>query len=352
MLSAPVDVRVAADDAPSQRARRTRRLVIGLVACTGLLVVVCCLSLAIGSRSIPLVDVWRAFTDDDGSRDALIVRQLRQPRTLIGLMAGACLGLSGAVMQGLTHNPLADPGVLGINAGAALAVVIGIHEFGVVRASGFVWFAFVGAAVAAVLVYGLGSMGRHAAAPVRLALAGMATAAVLSAFTTSILLTDDQTLDQYRFWVVGSLSGRDMTTVRDIAPFALVAIVVALSAARPLNTLALGEDAARSLGASITRSRILCAIAIVLATGTAVAACGPIAFVGLTVPHIVRHWTGPEHRWLLPYCAVVAPTLLLSADVLGRFVDRPSEIQVGIITALFGAPFFIAVARRTRLSTT
>lgn len=334
------------------RARRTRRLTIGLFVCLGVLVVVCCLSLAIGSRSIPLGTVWNALWSDDGSRDSLIIRQLRVPRTLIGLMAGACLGLSGAVMQGLTHNPLADPGVLGINSGAALAVVIGIHTFDVTSPSKFVWFAFVGAAAASILVYGLGSFGRHAAAPVRLAIAGMATAAVFSAFTTSILLTDEQTLDQYRFWVVGSLSGRDMNTVTSIAPFAIVATILALAVARPLNTLGLGEDAARSLGASVARSRAICSVAIILTAGTAVAACGPIAFVGLMVPHMVRHWTGPEHRWLLPYTAVCAPILLLGADVVGRIVDRPSEVQVGIITALIGAPFFIAIARRTRISST
>lgn len=351
MLSAPptTSIRPASS---VQRARRTRRLTIGLVVCFLVLIVVCCLSLAIGSRSIPLSTVWRAFTDYDGSRDHLIIRSLREPRTIIGVMAGTCLGLSGAVMQGLTHNPLADPGVLGIDAGAALAVVIGIHQFGVTTASGFIWFAFAGAAVASVLVYGLGSMGRHSAAPVRLALAGMATAAVFTAFTTSILLTDNQTLDQFRFWVVGSLAGRDMSVVRDIAPFAVIATALAIASARPLNTLALGEDSARSLGASIARSRFICSVAIVLSAGTAVAACGPIGFIGLTVPHIVRHWTGPEHKWLLPYTAVVAPILLLSADIIGRVIDRPSEIQVGIITALFGAPFFIAVARRTKLSGT
>ncbi|MFT3854942.1 MAG: iron chelate uptake ABC transporter family permease subunit [Ilumatobacteraceae bacterium] len=338
--------------ATTVRARRNRRLAIGLAVCVVLLAVVCCLSLAVGSRSIPLGTVWRSFTGYDGSRDHLIIRQLRQPRTLIGLLAGTCLGLSGAVMQGLTHNPLADPGVLGIDAGAALAVVIGIHSFGVVSASGFIWFAFAGAAVASVLVYGLGSMGRHAAAPVRLALAGMAVAAIFGAFTTSILLTDDQTLDQFRFWVVGSLAGRDMTVVRAIAPFAVVATAVALLTSRPLNTLALGEDSARALGASIFRSRVVCSVAIVLTAGTATAACGPIGFIGLTVPHIVRHWTGPEHRWLLPYTAVVAPMLLLGADIIGRIVDRPSEIQVGIITAIFGAPFFIAVARRTKIAGT
>jgi len=344
-------MRVAADTSTSRRARRTRQLTLGLIGCIVLLAIVCALSLCIGSRSIPLSEVWRAFTDDDsGLQEHIIVRQLRQPRTLIGLIAGACLGLSGAVMQGLTHNPLADPGILGIDAGAAFAVVIAIHTFDVNSASGFIWFAFIGAAFASVLVYGLGNMGRHAAAPVRLALAGMATAAVLGALTTSVLLSDQQTLDQYRFWVVGSLSGRDMQVVRDVAPFAIVAVALCLLSARSLNTLALGEDTARSLGASVLRARMLCSVAIVLSAGTATAACGPIGFVGLTVPHLVRRWTGPEHRWLLPYSTVVAPTLLLGADIVGRVIDRPSEVQVGIVTALLGAPFFVIVARRTRIS--
>ena len=336
---------------PPRRARRTRRLTLGLIGCIILLAIVCALSLCIGSKSIPLSEVWRAFTDDDsGLQEHIIVRQLRQPRTLIGLIAGACLGLSGAVMQGLTHNPLADPGILGIDAGAAFAVVIAIHSFDINSASGFIWFAFVGAAFASVLVYGLGNMGRHAAAPVRLALAGMATAAVLGAFTTSILLRDDQTLDQYRFWVVGSLSGRDMAggarhrPVRDRRRRAV-------PAQRPLAE----HPGARRGHRPLTRAHRCSGPGVVLGGDRPVgrhghAACGPIGFVGLTVPHLVRRWTGPEHRWLLPYSTVVAPTLLLGADIIGRVIDRPSEVQVGIITALLGAPFFVIVARRTRIS--
>jgi iron complex transport system permease protein len=335
---------------PADRRRRRRRLTAGLVGLLIVLFAVSMLSIAYGSNPIPFRTVIRAITDFDGSNDHLIVRSLRVPRTLVGLMVGLCLGLSGAVMQGLTRNPLADPGLLGVDAGAALFVVIGIHLFGIATLNGYVWFSFAGAAAASVLVYALGSAGRTGATPVKIALAGAALSALLQSFTSAILLTDTQTLDQYRFWAVGSISGRDGDIARQVAPFVIVAVVVSLVSWRALDTLALGDDVARSLGASLVRNRGLCALAVVLTAGTATAACGPIAFVGLVVPHMARRFTGPEHRWLLPYSAVMAAILLLGSDVIGRVIDRPAEVQVGIVTALVGAPFFVFLARRTRLT--
>lgn len=323
----------------------------GLLAAGGVLALVAFASVAYGSRSLPLSTVVDALTAFDGADgDHLIVRSLRVPRTLIGLGVGVALGLAGAVMQGVTRNPLADPGIFGIEAGAALAVVVGIHVFGIGTLSGYVWFGFAGAAAASLVVYGLGSVGRGGATPVKLALAGAALAAMLSSLTSAILLVDVSTLDQFRFWAVGSLAGRDAAVAAQVLPFLVLGVVLSLASARSLNTLALGEDVARSLGARVQLSRGLAALAVVVCAGSAVAAAGPIGFVGLTVPHVARAICGPDHRWLLPWSMVLAPILLLSADVVGRLVARPGELQVGIVTALLGAPFFIALVRRRKLA--
>lgn len=282
--------------------------------------------------------------------DHIIVRSLRIPRTITGLLVGAALGLAGTVMQGVARNPLADPGILGVEAGAALFVVVAIHSFGVATLIGYVWFAFAGAAMASVLVYAVGSLGCEGATPVKLALAGAAITAFLGSITTAILLFDVATLDQFRFWAVGSLSGRDRRIATQVAPFIVVGAVMALSSGRSLNSLALGDDVARSLGQRVGLARLFSAGAIVLLVGGATAATGPIAFVGLTVPHAARAITGPDYRWVLPYSMVLAPILLLTADVTGRMVARPGEVQVGIITALIGAPFFIALVRRRKLA--
>jgi len=253
-------------------------------------------------------------------------------------------------MQGLTRNPLADPGLLGVSAGAALAIVVGISVLGVSSLSGFVWFGFGGAAVASVGVYVLGSLGRDGATPVKLAVAGAAVTALLGSFTTAIVLLDAQTLDEYRFWAVGSLAGRDAATAGQVLPFVAVGVVLALASARALNALSLGDDVARALGQRVGASRAVGALAVTLLTGAAVAAAGPIGFVGLVVPHVVRAVTGPDYRWILPYSAVGGPLLLLISDILGRVIAPPGEVQVGIVTALVGAPFFIALVRRRRLA--
>ena len=322
----------------------------GLVIALGVLVLVAFCSVAFGAKPIRFDTVWDALWHPDGSSDHLIVRSLRVPRTIIGLGVGAALGLAGAVMQGVTRNPLADPAILGIESGAALAVVIGIQTFGISALSGYVWFSFVGAAVASVVVYAIGSAGRGGATPVKLALAGAALSAMLSSFTSAILLTDIETLDQFRFWVVGSLAGRDASTASQAAPFLLVGTVLALASARSLNALALGDDVARSLGQRVHAARAVSALSVVILCGAATAAAGPIGFVGLTVPHVARAICGPDYRWILPWSMVLAPTLLLGADVIGRLVARPGELQVGIVTATLGAPFFIALVRRRKLA--
>lgn len=334
---------------PVSRSRSLTRPV-GLVLALVLLLGVVLSSLAVGSVPIPVTDVVRALVAPDGSEASIIVRELRAPRTMIGVAVGAGLALAGAVMQGLTRNPLADPGILGVSAGAAFAVVIAISVLGVGSLTGFVWFGFLGAAVASVGVYALGSLGRDGATPVKLALAGAAVTALLGSLTTAIVLLDAQTLDEYRFWAVGSLAGRDAAIAAQVLPFLAVGVVLALASARALNALSLGDDVARALGQRMGVSRAFGALAVTVLTGAAVAAAGPIGFVGLVVPHVVRAATGPDYRWILPYSAVCGPLLLLVSDILGRVIARPAEVQVGIVTALVGAPFFIAMVRRRRLA--
>jgi ABC-type Fe3+-siderophore transport system permease subunit len=327
---------------------RSRRL-LGLVFLLVLVVVAALASIAVGTRSIGLGEVWRSLIDGELSTDAaVIVRRLRVPRTALGLLVGLALGVAGALMQGHTRNPLGDPGLLGVTAGASLAVVLAIAWFGIGTPSGYVWFAFAGALVGTVLVYVIGSAGRGGPTPVTLALAGAALSALLYALVRAVLVSDQQTLDSFRFWVVGALAGRGADVAWQVAPFIVIGLVLAIANAPALNLLGLGEDVARGLGQRIWPARIVGLTAITLLCGAATAACGPIAFVGLVVPHAVRAVTGPDHRWLIPCSGLLGAALLLSADVLGRVVARPGELQVGIVLALVGAPFFIALVRRRR----
>ncbi|WP_433236172.1 FecCD family ABC transporter permease [Streptosporangium sp. CA-135522] len=331
-------------------AGRTAVLAAGLLVAVGVLVLVSALSVALGARSVPLSTVLDALTAPTGSNDHTVIRELRVPRTLLGLAVGAALGLAGALMQSLTRNPLADPGLLGVNQGAALGVTIALGLLGFADPAIYVWFAFGGAALGSVLAYSLGSAGRAGASPVRLALAGAATGMVFTALSSMILRADSTTFDRMRFWLTGSLAGQTSDVLVRLAPFVTGGLVLGLLLAKPLNALALGEEAGRALGAAVGRTRILTAVAVTLLCGSATAAAGPLWFVGLAVPHAVRAVVGPDQRWVLPYSTVLAPVLLLSADVAGRIVAPPGEVQVGIMCALIGAPVFILLARRRRLA--
>lgn len=334
---------------PTANRRTAAVRVAGLLAALALLVLVALLSVAVGSKGIPLGTVIHEVFHYDGSDDGVVIRSLRIPRTLLGLAVGAALGLAGALMQALTRNPLADPGILGVNAGASAAVVTTIGVLHLANPSAYVWFALLGAGIASVLVYVLGTRGRSAATPVRLLLSGAAISAVLGAYVSGLVLMDQKTFNDFRFWSVGALAGRPLPVLWQTGPFLLAGAVIALGLARPLNALALGDDAGRALGAHLGRTRTLSVLAVTLLCGASTAAAGPIGFVGLTVPHVARGITGPDQRWVLPYAMVLAPTLLLSADIVGRIIARPGEIEVGIVTAFIGAPIFVLLARRRRL---
>ncbi|MFC6016775.1 FecCD family ABC transporter permease [Plantactinospora solaniradicis] len=336
------------------RFRTSRPVGLFLVATT-VLIVLSLVSIAVGSRQIPLDQVVQALLDRSGMRGTdpqveAIVWGVRLPRTILGLLVGMALGLSGALMQGLTRNPLADPGLLGVSAGAALGIVVAIAWFGIATLYGYIWFAFVGALVASIVVYLLGGLGRGGSTPVKVALAGVAITFLLNSVTSAIVLRDPEALNRYRFWAAGSLSGPGIDTVTQLLPFLAVGVVLALATAPALNSLALGDDVAAALGRRVGLVRLQGTLAVTLLAGAAVAVAGSIVFVGLVVPHVARLIAGPNHRWLLPFTMVLAPSLLLLADVVGRVIARPSEVGVGIISAFIGGPFFIALVRRRRLA--
>jgi iron complex transport system permease protein len=335
-------------EAPVARGGRFTRGA-GLVIALGILAFAALLSLAVGARSIPLSDVVDALLREGSSQNETIIRSLRVPRTLLGIVVGAAIGVAGALMQALTRNPLADPGLLGVNAGASAAVVIAL-ALGLAGAASSVWFALLGAAAASVAVYAIGTAGRGGATPVRLALAGTAITAALTAVIYGVALADQKLLQQYNFWAVGALSGRGRTQLEAAVPFIAVGMLIALLLARPLNALALGDDSARSLGAHVARTRIGGAIAVTLLCGAATAAAGPMYFLGLTVPHAARALCGPDQRWVLAYSAVLGGALLLFADVVGRVIVRPGELQAGVMMAIVGTPLFIALVRSKRIA--
>ncbi|GHJ44016.1 iron ABC transporter permease [Catellatospora sp. TT07R-123] len=333
--------------APAVTPARSRRLA-GLLLIVLALAAVCLLSIMIGTRNIAPHTVWDTFAHPVDSDDQTIVRELRLPRTVLGLLAGAALGVCGALIQAVTRNPLADTQVLGVNAGASLFVVVAIGLFGLTSIWAYVWFAFAGVAVALVAVYALGSAGSGGATPVRLTLAGVALGAVMDGVSSGIRMVRPRAFDYLRFWDVGTLTGRPMSIAAVVAVFIAAGLVLAAVAARSLNAVALGDDLARSLGTSVTRTRALTVAAVMLLAGAATAAVGPIGFVGLMVPHAVRWFTGPDQRWIMAYTAVAAPVLLLGADVVGRVVIRPGELRAGIVTALIGAPVLIVLVRRAK----
>jgi iron complex transport system permease protein len=302
-------------------------------------------SLSWGAADIAFKDIYQAFIDFDSSTNHLIIRTVRLPRSLIATLVGAALAVAGAIMQGLTRNPLASPGILGVNAGAALAVVAGTLIFGSSSLTIYAWYAFAGAVISAVSVYFLGSLGRGGLTPFNLTIAGAALTAFISSITSGILILSQRTLEEIRFWLAGSVAGKDMNLLLQVLPYICVGLILAIALSKQITILSLGEDTARSLGQSTGLIKILAAISIILLAGASVAIAGPIGFVGLVVPHIVRFLVGIDYRWILPYSAILGAIIMISADLCGRLVIQPSELPVGLVMPLIGAPFFIYLIR-------
>jgi iron complex transport system permease protein len=308
-------------------------------------------SLVVGTSEIPVGTVWHALTAyDPADPEHIAIVEKRLPRTVVGILVGAALGLSGTIAQGLTRNPLADPGILGVNQGAAFAVVVAITVFGATGPGSYLWFAVAGAAMAATIVWVLSSRGREGATPGKLALAGAAVSAALFSLVSAVLIGSREALDAMRFWQVGALAGRGFDVLLPVLPVLVVAVCVAFASGRTLNVFALGDETAAALGVRVQRSRAFLAVVLVVLAAAATAVAGPIAFVGLVVPHIIRRIVGPDYRWLLLFAAPAASSLLVAADVVARVVARPGELQVGIVVAAIGAPFFIALVRRGRMT--
>ena len=329
---------------PSRNGRRAALLAVA----AGVLAMACLASVTFGARALSFGTVFEALTAFDPANGDHAVVLSRVPRTVLALLVGGALGLAGAAMQGVARNPLADPGILGINAGAAFFVVLGIYGFGISTFLGYIWFALAGAALAAVVVYTVASLGREGATPVKLALAGAALSAGLTSLLSAVLVSSQQTLDVFRFWQAGSVAGRGWDVITAVLPFLAAGAVITLGAGRALNGLSLGDDLARGLGQRVGLSRGITALGVVLLCGAASAAAGPIAFVGLVIPHMVRSFTGPDYRWILPFSLVLAPVLLIAADIIGRLALPPGEIPVGVMTAVIGAPVFIWLVRRRK----
>lgn len=334
---------------PGAVARRPARVsTLWILASLAVLAALMLASVAFGSRAVGWHDIVAGVQGhDDNLGQAAVVKRI--PRTLLAVIVGAALGLAGGVMQGVTRNPLADPGILGVNMGASLAVAAGIVTFGLSTAGAFVWVAILGAAVTAVFVYAVGSLGRGGATPLKLALAGAASSAALASLISALVLPRSDIAGGFQSWLIGGVGGASYESIRQVLPFLVAGFVISLLAARPLNSLALGDDLAAGLGERVALVRGTAALGAVLLCGASTAVAGPIGFVGLVVPHVCRLLIGLDHRWLLPASALLGAALLTAADVIGRVVGRPAEIDVGIITAFVGAPFFIYIVRRQKV---
>ncbi|GAA4951230.1 iron chelate uptake ABC transporter family permease subunit [Streptomonospora halophila] len=350
MRTSPVaPPRGAFDSATADAGARVRRRLAGLALLLGVLALCTVLSVAVGARGLAPAEVWRGLVAPDGGEAGAIVHGLRLPRTLLGLVVGASLGVAGVLMQSHTRNPIADPSLLGVAYGAACAVVLSVFLLGLGELSAYVWFAIGGALAASVAVFAIASGGARGPTPMTLLLAGAAMTALLNAITSAVVLLDERSLEVYRFWRVGSLSGRPAEVVYQILPFTAAGAALALAGMRGMNALALGDDVATALGHRVRLIRASGVAAIALLCGAAVAAAGPIGFLGLMAPHAARAVTGPDHRWMVPYAALCGAALILAADVAGRVVRGSGEVEVGIVLAVLGGPFFIALVRRRRL---
>ncbi|MFJ7203739.1 FecCD family ABC transporter permease [Streptomyces sp. NPDC098789] len=337
--------------APSPVAAARRRRTVGLGVVLAVLVAVAVVSLAVGARALSPAEAWHGLfgapdPDQKLSEARLIMHTVRVPRTVLAIVAGIALGVAGALIQGYTRNPIADTGLLGVNTGASFAVVSAIALFGFTDPFQYVWFAFAGAGLAGVVVFGLSSIGRGAGNPLTLALAGQGVTVFLMAMTTAVALSDKAALNALRFWNAGSVAGVGFDVIWPVTAFIVVGLVLALFTLPSVNLLNLGDDVARGLGVNIALIRTVGIVAITLLAGAATAACGPIAFLGLMVAHVARYLAGPDYRWLVPYAGLLGAVVLLFCDIVGRVVVRPGELDAGVLVALLGAPFFAVLVWR------
>ncbi|MGZ7497323.1 FecCD family ABC transporter permease [Corynebacterium sp. ZY180755] len=320
-----------------------------LLSLVALLILAIIASIVLGARDVPLSAVIAAISGDTSSVDASAV-STRIPRAALGVAVGSALAVSGVAMQGVTRNPLADPGILGVLSGASLAVVIGLAFFGqMAQSTGTILLAIIGAAIAAAFVYFVGSLGRGGATPLKLALAGAATSAAISSLISAIILPRSEVMDSYRFWQIGSIGGAEWSTLVRAIPVFAVGLIICMVSAGLLNSLALGDDVAAGLGVNVGAARLGISIGAVILCGVATALAGPIGFVGLIVPHIMRHIVGTDHRWLIPTAALAGASLLLFSDAIGRLLVRPEDLDVGVVMPLLGAPLFIWIVRSRKL---
>ncbi|MFD0682505.1 MULTISPECIES: FecCD family ABC transporter permease [unclassified Paenibacillus] len=327
------------------RTKRTK--IIGLL----IFFIICLLSMIssimFGLSTYSLSTVIEAYNHFNGSNEHLIIKSTRVPRALIAAAVGASLAVAGALMQAVTRNPLASPSLFGVNAGAAFLIVLSVSYMEAATQNiPFVWIAFVGAGASAIIVYVLGSLGRDGMTPVKITLAGAAVTAFFSSLTQGILLTNGKAFDQVLVWLVGSVANRDLQMLITVAPYIAVALIGALILSPHINVLAMGDDVAKGLGQRTAFIKLGAAAVVIVLAGGSVAAAGPIVFVGIIIPHIARFLVGPDHRWMIPYCAVLGALLLLTADIGARFIVMPKEVPVGVVTALIGVPFFVYIARK------
>lgn len=326
--------------------RNTQGKVLGLIAGLLLLCIFIILSIVLGYTDTSFKTAIQAFQHFNGSNEHIIIQDVRLPRALIGTAVGSSLGIAGALLQALTKNPLASPDILGFNAGAGFFIVVALMLFSVSSLQAITWLAFAGAALAAFTVYFLGSIGREGLTPMKLTLAGAAIAALFSSLTQGLLVMDESALEQVLFWMAGSVQGRKLEILSSVFPYLLVGTLVAFLMSNKINILTMGEDVAKGLGQRTGTVKLIAGMTVILLAGGSVAVAGPIGFIGIVVPHIVRSLVGNDYRWILPYCGVVGGILLLVADIGARYVIMPEEVPVGIMTALIGTPFFIYIARR------
>jgi iron complex transport system permease protein len=319
---------------------------IGLIITILLLIILMCVSIVYGYTDTSWKIAFETFTHYNGSTEHIVIQSIRLPRALIAAGVGGSLAIAGVLMQTLTKNPLASPGIFGINAGAGFAVVIAVSLFSIVSLQAFTWLSFLGAAVAAISVYFIGSIGREGLTPMKLTLAGAAMSAMFSSFTQGLLVLDEAALEQVLFWLAGSVQGRKLESLLEVLPYLGVGWLGSLLLANKMNVLAMGDDVAKGLGLNTGLIKLGVGVVVVLLAGGAVAISGPIGFIGIVIPHITRSIVGIDHRWVIPFSGLLGAMLLLAADITARYLLMPQEVPVGVMTAIIGTPFFIYIARR------